>query len=127
MGVGPFVRERPAAGAAAADRGLPFHERSSRRLWFIVAFGSLAVNLCVLAYLIARHDFHRRGSKWETEAAWTLPVSSLFGIASFCGFGVLLWPVYGWGTPIVEAVLCMGFLMFTYFMPSTSMLTHKRD
>ena len=100
---------------------------SSRRLWFVVAFGSLAVNLCVLAYLIVRHDFHRRGSKWETEAAWSLPVSSLFGIASFCGFGVLLWPIYGWGTPVVEAVLCMGFLMFTYFMPSTSTLTHKRD
>merc|ERR1712216_487451 len=42
-----------------------------------------------------------------------------------CAFGVLLWPVYGWGTPIVEAVLCMGFLMFTYFMPSTSTLMHK--
>jgi hypothetical protein len=106
---------------------LPFHKRSSRRLWFIVAFGSLTVNICVLVYLIARHNFHRRGSKWETEAAWTLPVSSLFGIASFCGFGVLLWPIYGWGTPIVEAVLCMGFLMFTYFMPSTSTLAHKRD
>ena len=106
---------------------LPFHKRSSRRLWFIVAFWSLTVNMCVLVYLIARHNFHRRGSKWETEAAWTLPVSSLFGIASFCGFGVLLWPIYGWGTPIVEAVLCMGFLMFTYFMPSTSTLAHKRD
>merc|ERR1712216_869882 len=100
-----------------------FREKIERLLWvlvsaFLVWFGSLTVNMCVLVYLIARHNFHRRGSKWETEAAWTLPVSSLFGIASFCGFGVLLWPIYGWGTPIVEAVLCMGFLMFTYFMPS---------
>lgn len=97
------------------------------RGWFIVAVGSLSVNLLVLAYLVVYHNFHIRGSTWEVNAAWTLPVSSLFGIASFVGFGVLLWPIYGWGTPVVEAVLTMGGLMFTYFMPSTGIVSAKRD
>jgi|TARA_B110000977_G_scaffold170354_1_gene220993 hypothetical protein len=92
-----------------------------------VALGSLTINLSTLVYLIVYHNFHRRGSKWETDAAWTLPVSSLFGISSFVAFGVLLWPIYGWGTPVVEAVLTMGFLMFTYFMPSTTLVSAKRD
>jgi hypothetical protein len=106
----------------------PFLSFQTRiRGWFIVAVGSLSVNLLVLAYLVVYHNFHIRGSTWEVNAAWTLPVSSLFGIASFVGFGVLLWPIYGWGTPVVEAVLTMGGLMFTYFMPSTGIVSAKRD
>ena len=56
------------------------------RSWFILALSSLAINFGILCYLIFYHDFHRRGSKWETRAKWALPVSCFFGAVTFIGF-----------------------------------------
>uniref|UniRef100_A0A7S0X461 Transmembrane protein 128 n=1 Tax=Mantoniella antarctica TaxID=81844 RepID=A0A7S0X461_9CHLO len=106
---------------------LVLHRYNEARLWFLIATLSLALNLCILSYLVVYLQFHRRGSKWEDSASWALPVSCCLGAASFVGFGVVLWPIYGWTTPVVEVVLCMGFLMATQFLPglgTTARLAH---
>ena len=60
------------------------------RAWFILALSSLAINFCIFCYLVRFHDFHRRGSKWETGAKWALPVSCFLGAGLFIRFEVLL-------------------------------------
>ena len=85
-----------------------FHRAKAARLWFLLTAISMAANFGILCYLVIFLKFHRRGSKWEDSAAWAMPASTLFGATSFVGVGVLLWPIYGWATPVIEVVLFMG-------------------
>lgn len=98
----------------------------TKRAWFILALSSLAINFCIFCYLVRFHDFHRRGSKWETGAKWALPVSCFLGAGLFISSGVILWPTYGWSTPAVEVVLFFGMLMTSYLVPQATKLK-KRD
>ena len=36
-------------------------------------------------YLIHRHDLHRKGSRWESQASWAVPTSCCLGFVSFVG------------------------------------------
>jgi hypothetical protein len=100
-------------------------DSETKRSWFILALSSLAINFGILCYLIFYHDFHRRGSKWETRAKWALPVSCFFGAVTFIGFCLILWPTYGWSTPAVEVVIFIGMLMLSYLVPHAKTKSKK--
>lgn len=103
-----------------------YRRYSAVRSWFLLALFALSANITIVIYLIHRHHLHRKGSKWESQASWAVPSSCFLGIVSCTGFGVVLWPVYGWVTPIAEVVLCMGFLMSSYLVPPFT-LPRKRS
>lgn len=85
----------------------------------MVAFVSSLAYLGVLFYLMVCIKFHKRGDSWQKDAPWAVPVATFAGLTSFLGFGISLWPVYGWLTPVVEVVLLMGLLMSTGFLSTT--------
>lgn len=102
-----------------------YNRYSAVRTWFLLALFAISANGIILMYLIHRHDLHRKGSRWESQASWAVPTSCCLGFVSFVGFGAVLWPIYSWVTPIAEVVLCMGLLMSSYFVPSLKQLPQK--
>jgi len=55
------------------------------RTWFLLALFAISANGIILMYLIHRHDLHRKGSRWESQASWAVPTSCCLGFVSFVG------------------------------------------
>ena len=77
--------EHNSPGCEAVVDELVFEIRTCRRTWLLVATFSLAANFFILCHLVVNRQFHRRGSKWEANSSWEVPVSVAFGAAAFVG------------------------------------------
>jgi len=89
-------------GDGSSDMTTLVLSRRIKRAYLVVAFVSSLAYLGVLFYLMVCIKFHKRGDSWQKDAPWAVPVATFAGLTSFLGFGISLWPVYGWLTPVVE-------------------------
>lgn len=54
---------------------------------------------------------------WSIYAPGMIPLATASGLLAALSFAVALWPVYGMLTPAVLALLFMGGIMTTHFIP----------
>ncbi|KAJ3175294.1 hypothetical protein HDU87_006376 [Geranomyces variabilis] len=86
--------------------GIPFY------LLFISLSGFVCVFIYLQFYVPSKTGVRVDLTKWETQARLPVQIATAFGTAACASSCVMLWPAYGFFTPVVVFVFFMGGLSF---------------
>eukprot|EP00743_Colponemidia_sp_Colp-15_P006506 GILK01007005.1.p1 GENE.GILK01007005.1~~GILK01007005.1.p1 ORF type:complete len:201 (+),score=26.18 GILK01007005.1:280-882(+) len=88
-------------------------------LFFRLGLMGLGINIAIIFYLSIYLPYIARvEEEWDIYCPRVIPVATVVGISNSICFSVALWPVWGWVTLIILAVLFMGLMMTAHFLPS---------